>query len=119
MKVRLPLLLLFLALVAGCAGSPPGSSSATASPEACPQALLEGDLLADDASGLVVLPETGFVIEVVWPDGYVVRDASEREVLDPAGEVVAREGDHVSLGGGMNATGTAFVVCGPISVVPG
>lgn len=97
-----------LLLVVGCVG-PLASPSA----EACPAALLEGELLADDAGGLMVRHAEGFVMSVVWPDGYVVRGG---ELLDPAGAVAAREGDVVSLGGGMNAADTAFVVCGPFSV---
>lgn len=98
----------FLLLVVGCVGP-----LRMPSPEACPAALLEGELLADDAGGLMVRHAEGFVMSVVWPDGYVVRGG---ELLDPAGEVVAVEGDLVSLGGGMNAADTAFVVCGPFTV---
>lgn len=94
--------------VVGCVGP-----FATPSPDACPAALLEGELLADDAGGLMVRHAEGFVMSVVWPDGYAVRGG---ELLDPAGVVVAREGDVVSLGGGMNAADTAFVVCGPFTV---
>lgn len=100
--------LALMLLVVGCVGP-----LRTPSPEACPAALLEGELLADDAGGLMVRHAEGFVMSVVWPDGYVVRGG---ELLDPTGKVVAREGDVVSLGGGMNVADTAFVVCGPFSV---
>jgi hypothetical protein len=88
------------------------------SAEACPAALLEGELLPDDADGFLVRHESGAVTAVVWPDGYSVRDAEVRELLDPDGRVVARERQFVSLGGGMTADDSAFVVCGPFTVTP-
>lgn len=114
MRTGLAAALLGVCLGAGCVGP-----FAAPTPEACPDALLEGELLADDAAGLMVRHAEGFVMMVVWPDGYTVRDADVRELLDPAGQVVAREGDHVWLGGGMNAAGTAFIACGGFRVVPG
>ena len=87
-------------------------------PEGCPAALLEGELIADDAAGFIVRHAEGFVTPIVWPDGYAVRDRDVRQLIDPAGNAVAREGDFVSLGGGMNADDSAFVVCGPFTVTP-
>lgn len=102
-----------VALAASCVGP-----LASPSEELCPLALLDGELLADDAGGLMVRHAEGFLTTVVWPDGYTVRDGEVRELLDPSGRVVAREGDHVSLGGGMDARDAAFVVCGPFEVAP-
>ena len=82
-------------------------------PVGCPQALLEGELVADD--------EVGFVVEgtvVVWPHGFVARDAERRELLDGSGRVMAREGDHVALGGGQSGVGSGFAVCGQLDVTP-
>lgn len=107
-----PLFLLILFWVAACDQTlaPPA--------EECPAALLEGELLPDDADGFLVSHESGAVTAVVWPDGYRVRDADVRELLDPDGHVAAREGEFVSLGGGMTADDAAFVVCGPFTVTP-
>jgi len=46
------------------------------------------------------------------------RDGDVRELVDPTGDVVAREGDFVSAGGGMNGDDSAFIVCGPFTVEP-
>lgn len=119
--------LLILALVlSACAGPfgadatplPSDRPGATRTPEACPGALLEGELLRDDDSGFLVRHAEGFVTPILWPEGYTVRDGETRELLDPSGVVVAREGDFVALGGGFTAGDTAFIVCGPFRVNP-
>ena len=110
-------LLLLIAILAACA-VPTLAPSPSKSAEACDAALLEGELLAADQDGFIVSHEEGFVTAVIWPDGYEVRDGNARELVDPSGAVVAREGDFVALGGGMNLDDTAFVVCGPFTVTP-
>jgi hypothetical protein len=113
-----------LALLLGaCAGGPfadatplPPDPSGTA--EGCPAAQLEGELLRDDGDGFLVRHAEGFVTPIVWPEGYSVRDGETRELIDPTGAVVAREGDSVSLGGGFTPNDTAFLVCGPFTVTP-
>ncbi len=120
-----PLLLLTF-MTAACTGAavPEGSSSLEhashpgSTPVECPAASLEGELLRDDASGFLVRHAEGFVTPIVWPDGYSVRNGEVRELLDPTGAVVAREGDSVSLGGGMIGNDEAFGVCGPFTVTP-
>jgi len=86
----------------------------------CPVALLEGTLVADDDAGFVVEPLEGSVSPVIWPHGYVARDTDPRELLDGAGTVVAREGDHFSGGGGwLGPTDAAgFTVCGGFDITP-
>lgn len=86
----------------------------------CPGALLEGTLVADDDAGFVVEPLEGSVSPVIWPHGYVARDTDPRELLDGAGTVVAREGDHFSGGGGwLGPTDAAgFTVCGGFDITP-
>ncbi len=113
-------LLFLLATLAACAVPVPAPSldHDGPSPEPCDAALLEGELLADDQDAFIVQHEEGFVTAVIWPEGYVVRDGETRELVDPSGDVVAREGDLVALGGGMNLDDTAFVVCGPFTVTP-
>ena len=78
----------------------------------------KAELLADDQDAFIVQHEEGFVTAVTGRKGYVVRDGETRELVDPSGAVVAREGDLVALGGGMNLDDTAFVVCGPFTVTP-
>lgn len=87
-------------------------------PAACPAALLEGELVADDEFGFIVAHADGFTSAVTWPYGYVARDALRRELLDGSGRVVAREGDFVALGGGETGAGPGFVVCGMMEVTP-
>jgi hypothetical protein len=87
-------------------------------PIACPAGLLEGELVADDEFGFVVAHADGFTSAVTWPHGYVARDAPRRELLDDTGDVVARDGDHVALGGGEGSAGPGFVVCGQLDITP-
>ena len=118
--------LVLVALAVGaCAGPVPAvlipvpTSAATGFrgfPAACPAALLEGELVADDEFGFVVAHADGFTSAVTWPHGYVARDAARRELLDDSGRVVAREGDLVALGGG--SAGPGFIVCGQLDVTP-
>ena len=115
-----PMLLL---ISTACAAAPiptdatPLPPTPSPSAEACPGALLEGELLRDDASGFLVRHAEGFITPVSWPDGYTIRDGERRELLDPAGLVVAWEGDQVALGGGEDRN-HVFVVCGPFTVTP-
>ncbi len=124
---RAAALLLATVVLTACIGpfAEQGQSSAPnrggglqGTPEECPAALLEGELLRDDGDGFIVQHEDGFVTPVVWPEGYSVRDAETRELVDLSGAVVAREGDFVALGGGMDPTDSAFIVCGPFTVTP-
>ena len=74
--------------------------------------------MADDEFGFAVTHADGFATAVTWPHGYVARDAQRRELLDGSGGVIAREGDHVALGGGQSSVGPGFVVCGDFEVTP-
>ena len=113
-------------LLASCAEAPPPADLIAVptspptgfqiGPQACPAALLDGQLVADEEFGFAVTHADGFTTPVTWPDGYVARAADRRELLDGSGRVVAREGDHVALGGGEGAVGPGFVVCGEFTV---
>jgi hypothetical protein len=115
-------------LLASCAEAPPPADliAVPTSPptglqvgtQACPAALLEGELVADEEFGFAVTHADGFTTAVTWPHGYVARVAERRELLDGSGRVIAREGDHVALGGGEGAVGPGFVVCGEFEVTP-
>ena len=117
-----------IGVLASCAGGPapddliavPTSppTGLQIGPQACPAALLEGELVADDEFGFTVTDADGFTTPVTWPNGYVARDAERRVLLDGTGRVIAREGDHVALGGGQSAVGPGFVICGDFEVTP-
>ena len=70
-------------------------------------ALMEGTLAVDERDCLVVESSAGTTMAVVWPAGSTAaRDAEGRAVLyDHTGAVVAREGQGISLGGGVGAAG--------------
>ncbi|MGH2427832.1 MAG: hypothetical protein ACRDGV_02925 [Candidatus Limnocylindria bacterium] len=85
-------------------------------PQACPGALLEGILVRHDEAGLAVEHADGISSVVVWPHGYVARDAERRELLHRSGHVVAREGDLIRAGGGFFPPNDAFHPCGDIEV---
>jgi len=84
----------------------------------CPLALVEGTLV--DASGtLAVESDYGdnTVVTVHWPLGYGVSHDAGTLVLTRLFSPVAREGDHVAMGGSSGDDGS-FTACGPIAVRP-
>jgi hypothetical protein len=83
----------------------------------CPTALLEGELM-EQSGELVIVSTDGRVEHIIWPFGYDVRAVGESLVLaDLLGNVKARPGDTVRLGGGESESGT-FKVCGQLDVEP-
>jgi len=60
-------------------------------------AVVRGDA-ADLRVAWLVDVDLGSRIDVVWPSGYRARFAPRLEVLDGAGTVVLRDGDHVTGG---------------------
>jgi hypothetical protein len=82
-------------------------------------ALLGGTLTQNPQSGLGVTSADRQSMPVEWPFGYSARSELGRLALvDETGQVVAREGDEISVGGGF---GTQFWhACGPVTIdVPG
>jgi hypothetical protein len=111
--------LALLALMAiGVAGCSVQLRTDTQPRDACEMALASGRLVADARSGLGLADTTGEVTPVIWPFGYSARrEASGVVLLDETGRAVAREGDHIEMGGGFGAD--AFAACaGSIKVVP-
>jgi hypothetical protein len=84
----------------------------------CPLALVEGTLVDADGT-LAVESDYGdnTVVTVHWPLGYGVSDDAGTLVLTHLFSPVAREGDHVAMGGSSGDDGT-FTACGPIAVRP-
>jgi len=137
MRIARPVLaILIAAAVGGCGhgnqSTPPAATGATSpagvvlrtqepqsagTAQICMQALTEGTIVRDERSGLALRGAQGGVGEVIWPNGYSARDDGGRPVLlDASGNVVAHEGDHVSIGGGIDAEG-AWLACGGPKVV--
>jgi hypothetical protein len=59
------------------------------------------------------------VAPLFWPFGYTAREEQGGIVLvEPHGTVVAREGDHVAMGGGLNVEGETEA-CGGVDVIDG
>jgi hypothetical protein len=81
-------------------------------------ALIEGTLVREEQSGVALRDPQGMVRQVIWPNGYSARDDGGRlVVLDASGNVVAHEGDRVSIGGGeIDAMGT-WLGCGGTTVL--
>ena len=134
------LIMLLLPVIAGCkAAQQTPSPSASISPEPsgslfavptdlpdlgttprpCAAAAIDGVLLGDETSGFVLLESSGLVQVVIWPHGYVGRKtAAGRELVDGEGKVVARERDHVLLGGG-EWPGQGWKACaGVVAILP-
>jgi len=83
----------------------------------CPTALLEGVLVADRQHGLAVQGAGGTVTPVTWPgDTHVTQDGGHLALANTFGFVFAREGQFVSMAGGVPGDGPRFAACGPIAV---
>jgi hypothetical protein len=118
MMAAVPMVLVPAALVIALAGAvaacAPVRLRTQAVPiSACDAALFSGRLVASPRSGLALTNPTG-VSEVVWPFGYAARwEAAGIVLLDsaePGASILAREGDLVEVGGGVDGSGV-FVVC--------
>lgn len=87
-------------------------------PGPCPDALIEGTLIADERWGIALEDTDGLTRKVLWPHGYVARpEGSRLALLDRVGSLVAYEGDLVRIGGGETGSDGEWLGCGGISVV--
>jgi len=111
------LVLLLLAPVA-CSTVPPQATLDACATQGCPIRLatnprppgpsdgcilmsVEGTVVRHSIYGLGLEKSNGAVRGVLWPFGWSARWDSDRVALvNRAGKVVAREGDHISLSGG-------------------
>lgn len=88
--------------------------TAPVQPQACMDALLGGKLSRNPGSGLAVT-NGAEVIVVEWPFRYSAIEVEGRVMLrDETGKVVAREGDQITVGGGLG--NQLWYACGPVTV---
>lgn len=74
--------------------------------------------MRDAQSGVGLRDAQGLVRGVIWPNGYSARDDGGRlAVLDGSGNLVAHEGDRVSIGGGEIDTIGTWLGCGGATVL--
>jgi hypothetical protein len=83
---------------------------------ACPTALLEGALVEQDGTLAVRSVADGEISTVQWPFGYGVGEEDGTLTLTRVFMTVAREGDLVSMGGGVPADDSVFVACGSVAL---
>jgi hypothetical protein len=83
----------------------------------CAAALSGGTLVAHPDWGLAVVRANGRLTRVVFPNGYQAVRADDRiQLLDEHGNVVAIEGETVTMSGGFFGPGeNAFEACGGVS----
>ena len=92
-----------------------GLKTAPAAAQICEDALLGGQLTANNQTGLGVKSADGQATPVEWPFGYSARsEVGGAALLDPAGKVVAREGDEITVGGGFG--NQLWHACGGVTV---
>ncbi len=129
-------LLLAIALVAGCVTTGPGEPTRSRDDVGilvapaqqardgevtvgCAAGLIDGVLVADTATG-VVLVTGGTPTPIVWPSGFSARRVGDAiQVLDGGRRVVATTGEQVQVGGGaIDGGGVRWWACdGGISPV--
>jgi hypothetical protein len=88
----------------------------------CPQAIIEGELVADPAWGLSLRATAWGDIPAVWPHGFfAVLSNGMVSLVNSDGEIVADAGDHIRAGGGVMTVGGEELVrvCSDIEVVSG
>lgn len=87
-------------------------------PPPCPASLLVGTLVAHDTWGIAVETDTDSEVQMAWwPHGWSARrDGDGLELLDEDGQVVAREGDQVEIGGGERPDGSWWACGGDVTV---
>jgi len=84
-------------------------TQAPGSHQVCGDVRIGGVLTPDPSYGLGVLGQDGAVHGVVWPNGYSAqRQAGVIILLDPPGQIVARQGDEVVMGGVIHGNGVNY-----------
>ena len=89
----------------------------------CMDALISGQLVANERWGIALSASNGHVTKVLWPFGFHgVYDGNILALVDEHGQLVAHVGDSIQGGGGSvgpdGDSDNAFLLCGSIKVVP-
>jgi hypothetical protein len=85
-------------------------------PAGCPAAVIEGTLVANEATGLGLQgPDVG-AVQVLWPFGYRGQTGPPVALIDDQGQVVAVVGQRISIGGGAVGPHGEWLACGGIAV---
>lgn len=110
-----------LLLLAACSGSViPVPTQAPAQPGTrplCELALISGRLVADARWGIALDDPAGFVRVVIWPYGFAARRDARLVLLNAAGQIIAGEGDQVTIGGGEISSDGPWMACGSFEVI--
>jgi hypothetical protein len=105
--------------IAGC--STLELRTAPARVDVCDDALASGRLVVDPETGLALSDATGRRTGVLWPYGYSARrDLTSVALLDNTGHtanVLAREGDFITISGGTGSDGLFAACAGSVQVV--
>lgn len=92
-----------------------GLRTAPVQPQACMDALMGGRLTRHAQSGLGISAADGTQTAVEWPFRYSAWLVNGRIVLhDETGKEVAREGDEITVGGGLG--NALWHACAPVTV---
>ena len=123
----MPSAALLAIVIAGCSSAPRFSPIAIPTSEPapwfglghrdCPAALLQGVLARTPESVLGVAGPDGIADPVRWPNGWFATDEATLVLRDGHGYPVAREGEFISAGGGMDPQNRFFLVCGDVKTV--
>ena len=117
MQLRIVLVMFVLATLVVACGTPVGLRTATQKFDACEQALLAGELVASNQSGLAVRTGDG-VTEVLWPFGYSAsRETTGLVLRDETGRILVHEGQRVEMSGGLGANNVWTACAGSIKEI--
>jgi hypothetical protein len=81
----------------------------------CAAALLQGRLVEQDGTLAVESVPSGTITRVTWPFGYGIGTENGTLTVTRLFSTVAREGDEISVGGGMAADNTTWAGCGQVT----
>jgi hypothetical protein len=80
-------------------------------PGPCMAAVIEGKLVVTPSNAVGLLEPNGTGRGLIWPAGYAGQQNGSIAIVDEKGNVVARVGDTVELGGGEVGPNDAWEVC--------
>jgi hypothetical protein len=111
-----------IVLAPGPTGAPtpgPVALQTQAPSDVCAMARVGGVLIADPTYGLAFGGDLPFVMGVIWPYGYSARRGDDGVValIDPDGQVLAREGDRIEAAGAYGNEYVEYPQC-DLRVVP-